>query len=66
MLVTMGFSEVGRWVLASLIVIVPALIVGWFAARKGILAAAKQREGFTGKHPVLPHRQASEALRSDG
>jgi len=65
-LVTMGFSEVGRWVLLSLIVIIPALIVGWFAARKGILAAAREREGFTGKHPVVAHRQATEALRSDG
>ncbi len=34
-LVSMGFTETGRWVLLSLVVIVPALIVGWFAARKG-------------------------------
>ncbi|MCE4026504.1 amino acid permease [Microbacterium sp. Au-Mic1] len=64
-LVTMGFTETGRWVLLSLIVIIPALIVGWFAARRRILAAAREREGFTGKHSVLPHRQATEALRDD-
>jgi L-asparagine permease len=62
-LVTMGFTETGRWVLLSLVVIIPALIVGWIAARTRILAAAGEREGYTGMHPVLPHRQATEALR---
>ncbi|OZB82789.1 MAG: L-asparagine permease [Microbacterium sp. 13-71-7] len=64
-LVTMGFTETGRWVLLSLVVIIPALIVGWFGARSRILAAAREREGYTGMHPVLPHRQATEALRDD-
>jgi len=64
-LVTMGFTETGRWVLLSLVVIIPALIVGWFASRRRIIAAAEEREGFTGMHSVLPHRQATEALRDD-
>lgn len=55
-LVTMGFSETGRWVLLSLIVLVPALVVGWFAARPRILAAAQAREGVTGLAPVLAPR----------
>lgn len=53
-LVTMGFSETGRWVLASLIVFIPALIGGWYAARGRILAAAAAREGYTGAVPVSP------------
>ncbi|MDI2035838.1 amino acid permease [Paenarthrobacter nitroguajacolicus] len=32
-LVTMGFSETGRWVLASLLVLAPMLIAGWYAYR---------------------------------
>ncbi|MER7797322.1 amino acid permease [Microbacterium sp. NPDC096154] len=53
-LVTMGFSETGRWVLASLIVFIPLLIAGWFATRKRIMAAAAAREGYTGTVPTLP------------
>jgi L-asparagine permease len=55
-LVTMGFSETGRWVLLSLVVLVPLLIAGWFAARPTIMAAASQREGVTGIAPVLAPR----------
>jgi L-asparagine permease len=44
---------VGTWTVASLVVIVPALIVGWFAARKRVLAIAHQREGYTGEFPVV-------------
>ncbi|MFT4307434.1 MAG: amino acid permease [Microbacterium sp.] len=62
-LVTMGFSETGRWVLASLVVLIPALVIGWFAARKKIAEAAAAREGYTGTHPVVPARAAFEALR---
>ncbi|MDR6865754.1 L-asparagine permease [Microbacterium resistens] len=64
-LVTMGFSETGRWVLASLVVLIPALIVGWFVARKRIAAAAAIREGHTGAYPVVAGRQATEALRHE-
>jgi len=64
-LVTMGFSETGRWVLASLVVLIPALIVGWFAVRRRIHAAAQAREGYTGTFPVIAARQAMEALRDD-
>nr|WP_246540555.1 amino acid permease [Microbacterium flavum] len=52
-LVTMGFSETGRWVLASSIILVPLLIGGWFAYRPRILQAAKEREGYTGTLPVI-------------
>lgn len=62
-LVSMGFSETGRWVLASLVLLIPALVIGWFAARGKIADAARAREGFTGVLPVVAGRQAAEALR---
>ena len=52
-LVAMGFSETGRWVLGSLVVLIPALIVGWYAARGRIAEAAAEREGYTGANPVV-------------
>ncbi|MFS0732142.1 amino acid permease [Microbacterium sp. 1P10UB] len=56
-LVTLGFSETGRWVLASLLVLIPALIAGWYATRGRISAAAAAREGFTGTNPVIAERR---------
>jgi L-asparagine permease len=53
---SMAFSETGRWVLASLLVVIPLLVVGWFAARKGIYAAARERQGYTGSFPVVANR----------
>ena len=57
-LVTMGFSVTGRWVLLSLVVIVPLLVLGWFAFRTRIREAALAREGHTGTFPVLAERPA--------
>ncbi|NQX25937.1 amino acid permease [Microbacteriaceae bacterium VKM Ac-2854] len=57
-LVTMGFSDTGRWVLASLIVLIPLLILGWYLQRGRILAAAAAREGYTGAFPVVAERPA--------
>nr|WP_229659990.1 amino acid permease [Tersicoccus solisilvae] len=62
-LVTMGFSETGRWVLASVIVLIPLLVLGWYRARDGIYAAAAEREGVTGRHPVLANRPAVDRNR---
>lgn len=56
--VSLGFSETGRWVLASLVVLVPMFIIGWFAARKSVYRAAAEREGYTGTVSVLPERPA--------
>ncbi|RJO75778.1 amino acid permease [Nocardia panacis] len=44
---------VGTWTVASLVVIIPALILGWFAARRRVLAIAEQRMGYTGEFPVV-------------
>jgi len=52
-LVTMGFSETGRWVLLASLLLIPILIGGWYALRGRIAEAAREREGYTGSHPVL-------------
>jgi L-asparagine permease len=62
-LVTMGFSETGRWVLASVVVLVPLLVAGWFGSRKRILAAAEERRGHTGVFPVIAERPAQAGRR---
>lgn len=52
-LVTMGFSETGRWVLASVLVLAPAMVIGWFAARGKTREATLAREGHTGAFPGI-------------
>jgi len=43
-LILMGFDyPIGTWTLASLLVIVPALAIGWRAARPGIERLARER-----------------------
>lgn len=44
---------VGTWTVASLVVLIPALIIGWFAARKRVLEIARMRKGYTGEFPVV-------------
>jgi L-asparagine permease len=52
-LVLMAFDyPVGTFTIASLVVIVPALVVGWFAVRKRVEDAAAERMGYTGDYPV--------------
>jgi L-asparagine permease len=56
-LVLMAFDyPTGTWTVASLVVIVPLLVVGWYAQRSRILAIAAERQGYTGAHPVVPAR----------
>jgi L-asparagine permease len=65
-LVLMGIDyPIGTYTVASLVVIVPALVAGWFAARKRVLAIAAEREGFTGEYPVRANRPADDAGRED-
>jgi L-asparagine permease len=44
---------IGTWTVASLVVIIPALIVGWYVVRARVLAVARERAGFTGEFPVV-------------
>ncbi|TSD98101.1 amino acid permease [Skermania sp. ID1734] len=57
-LVLMAFDHpIGTWTVASLVVIVPALIGGWYAVRNRVLAVAAEREGHTGQFPVVANRR---------
>lgn len=50
----MAFDKpVGTWTVGTLVIIIPALILGWYAARGRVLEIAKQRQGFTGQFPVV-------------
>ncbi|MGW4350681.1 amino acid permease [Nocardia sp. NPDC004582] len=54
-LILMAFDRpVGTWTVASLVIIVPALAIGWRIASPRVLAIAKLREGYTGEFPVVP------------
>lgn len=53
-LVLMAFDKpVGTWTVASLVIVIPALIGGWFAVRGRVHDIARQRQGFTGQFPVV-------------
>jgi L-asparagine permease len=47
---------IGTWTVAALVVIIPMLIVGWYAVRRQVLAIAQERVGFTGQFPVVADR----------
>ncbi|MBV9514548.1 MAG: amino acid permease [Mycobacteriaceae bacterium] len=47
---------IGSWTVATLVVIIPALVGGWFAVRARVLAVAEEREGFTGPFPLIANR----------
>jgi L-asparagine permease len=56
-LVLMAFDPpIGTWTVATLIVIIPALIIGWYLVRGRVLAIAQERIGFTGQFPVVANR----------
>jgi L-asparagine permease len=53
-LILMAFDPpVGTWTVASLVLIIPALIVGWYVVRDRVLEIARERQGFTGQFPVI-------------
>ncbi|MEV2224429.1 amino acid permease [Nocardia vinacea] len=56
-LVLMAFDRpIGTWTVATLVLIVPALIGGWFLVRGKVMAAARERIGYTGEFPVVANR----------
>jgi L-asparagine permease len=66
-LVLMAFDyPTGTFTVASLVVIIPLLVLGWYAQRSRILAIAKEREGYTGAHPVVAARRGSSTGRRGG
>jgi L-asparagine permease len=56
-LVLTGFDyPIGTYTVATLVVIIPALIVGWYLCRDKIREAALERNAITGKYPVVAER----------
>lgn len=41
----------GTYTVASLVIIIPLLLLGWYLSRKKILAIAEERMGHTGSFP---------------
>lgn len=63
-LVLMGFdSPVGTWTIGSIVIIIPALIIGWYASRGRINEIAASRDGSTGAHPLTAHHSFSMATK---
>lgn len=53
-LVLMAFNRpIGTWTVASLVVLIPALIGGWYLVRARVAAIAAERLGHTGPFPVI-------------
>ena len=53
-LVLMGFNyPIGTWTIASLLILIPALIGGWYLVRDRVLEIAQDRIGNTGEFPVV-------------
>ncbi|RFA15044.1 hypothetical protein B7R22_07480 [Subtercola boreus] len=46
----------GTYTIASLVIIIPLLILGWYLMRVRILEIAKAREGYTGAFPMVANR----------
>ncbi|MCT1367150.1 amino acid permease [Kocuria sp. HSID16901] len=44
---------VGTYTLASMVAIIPLMIIGWFMVRRRVMEVAAQREGYTGAFPVV-------------
>ncbi|MFQ4147641.1 amino acid permease [Arthrobacter sp. LAPM80] len=61
-LVLMAFDNpVGTWTVASLVIIIPALIAGWYGARGRILEIASVRHTDIHAHPVEAHHSGATA-----
>ena len=56
---------VGTLTIASLVIVIPLLIAGWFLQRDRILRIAALREGVTGPFPVTGRDPANQ-VRRDG
>jgi L-asparagine permease len=65
-LVVMAFDPpIGTWTVATLVVIIPALVIGWFAVRGRVMEVAREREGFTGSFPVVANRPPPHPRKED-
>ncbi|KFF60134.1 L-asparagine permease [Cryobacterium sp. MLB-32] len=63
-LVLMAFDwPVGTLTIGSLLLIIPALVLGWYACRGRILEIAIARQGYTGRIPVIANRPLADRPR---
>jgi L-asparagine permease len=65
--VLMAFdTPVGTWTVASIAIIVPLLVAGWYLSRGRIRAIAAERDGYSGPHPVIAHHALAGAAERVG
>jgi L-asparagine permease len=65
--VLMAFdTPVGTWTVASIAIIVPLLVAGWYLSRGRIRAIAAERDGYSGPHPVIAHHALACAAERVG
>ncbi|GAA4383307.1 amino acid permease [Tsukamurella soli] len=65
-LVLMAFDHpIGTWTVATLVVLIPMLIGGWYLVRGRVLAEARVREGYTGGFPVVANRPVDPEKPAD-
>lgn len=57
---------VGTYTLASMGLVIPLLIGGWFLVRKRVYEVAAVRDGYTGAMPVLAHRPGVDTAHEQG
>ncbi|GAA4265275.1 amino acid permease [Frondihabitans peucedani] len=57
---------IGSITVASLVIIIPLLVLGWFLQRDRILQIASIREGVTGPFPITGRDAANQVSREDG
>ena len=63
-LVLVAFDyPLGTLTVASMALVIPILIVGWFMVRKRVRAIAAEREGYTGAFPVVVGTPGAESER---
>jgi L-asparagine permease len=56
-LVLMAFDKpIGTWTVATLVLIIPALIAGWYVVRNRVMHAAHERIGHTGPFPTVANK----------
>ena len=53
---------VGTYTLVAMLVVIPLLIIGWFAVRERVREIAALRDGYTGAHPVVGTSPGQELL----
>ena len=68
-LMALDYPLTGSWAgtltVASLVVIIPLLVLGWQLSKKRILEIAAEREGYTGSYPVVAERPGIDAQKKD-